>query len=105
MRTSNSSVSKGRHELQTLVLTSLESGAKHGYAIRQNIEETFGRAVGQGALYGALNALVAKRLIVALAPVGKKQPYEITEAGKAQLRDSLAAVRRLAEVGPVNTSE
>ena len=60
MRTSTRTVLNSRQELQTLVLASLGTGNRHGYAIRKDIEETFGRIVGQGALYGALKALLGR---------------------------------------------
>ena len=75
----------------------------HGYAIMQNIEKlTAGRVLlGPGTLYGAINALVEKRWIIAVpAPASavrdsRKREYVVTEAGKTAF---LGEMNRLGEL-------
>ncbi len=40
-----------------LIMTSLASGAKHGYALARDIEQFAGVTLGPGTLYGAITAL------------------------------------------------
>jgi len=71
----------------------------HGYAIMQNIERlTGGRVVlGPGTLYGAINALVQKRWIAAVAEAkdSRKKEYIITEAGRSVFEKEIARLREL----------
>ena len=72
---------------------------RHGYAIMQNIERlTGGRVVlGPGTLYGAINALVQKRWIAAVAEEQdlRKKSYVITEAGRAVFESEIVRLREL----------
>jgi DNA-binding PadR family transcriptional regulator len=80
-----------------LILTSLASGPKHGYALAQDIEAFAGVALGPGTLYGAITRLERERLIEPDAPAGdRRQPYRITPAGQAELRTHVAQVERVA---------
>ena len=92
-------------DAQLLVLASLDDGPKHGHAMRTVIQHTFGKTLGPGALYGAINRLAAKGWIVPLPQSARRQPYEITESGRAYLRQSLALIRRLAESGPTEDKQ
>ena len=71
----------------------------HGYAIMQNIENiTQGRVVlGAGTLYGAINALLAKRWIEALPGEhdSRKKEYLITEAGRFAFITELDRLKEL----------
>jgi DNA-binding PadR family transcriptional regulator len=91
-------------DAQLLVLSSLDDGPKHGHAMRTVIQQAFGKELGPGALYGAINRLADKGWIVPLPKSARRQPYEITERGRAYLRQSLAGIRRLAESGPSGSS-
>lgn len=44
----------------TLILSSLAGGAKHGYALMQDIEGFAGMTLRPGTLYGALSRLEAR---------------------------------------------
>ncbi len=72
--------------LQLLVLASLDDGPKHGHAMRTVIQQMFGKKLGPGALYGAINRLADKGWITPLPPSARRQPYESTESGRAYLR-------------------
>ncbi|MCL1918315.1 MAG: PadR family transcriptional regulator [Peptococcaceae bacterium] len=75
----------------------------HGYAIMQNIDKlTAGRVVlGPGTLYGAINALVQKKWIIAVSAGrdSRKKEYIISETGKTVLRRELERLRELLSNG------
>lgn len=56
---------------------------RHGYGIRQYIQElTDGRVkVGAGTLYTLLSRFEKENIIEALAPIDGKKPYQLTETG------------------------
>jgi DNA-binding PadR family transcriptional regulator len=78
-----------------LILTSLASGAKHGYALLQDIEQFAGVRLGPGTLYGAIARLERRGLIEAVGAEGRRRPYRLSEAGAEALE------RQLAELGSV----
>ena len=71
----------------------------HGYGIMQNVEQlSNGRVrLAAGTLYGALNTLLERGWITALAGDGesRKKEYQITDLGVEQLN---AEILRLAEL-------
>ena len=76
---------------------------QHGYGIMQQTEKLSGGRVrlGAGTLYGALNALCEKGLIVPL-PSGeesRRKEYRLTEKGLAVLKNELHRLRQLVENG------
>ena len=83
----------------TLILSSLAGGAKHGYALMQDVESFSGVTLGPGTLYGALSRLEEAGLIEALAGEGRRRPYKLTPTGADALREQLDAQRRVADVG------
>lgn len=83
----------------TLILSSLAGGAKHGYALMQDIEAFAGVVLRPGTLYGALSRLEATGLIEALESEGRRRPYRLTQAGAFALQSQLDAQRRVADVG------
>jgi DNA-binding PadR family transcriptional regulator len=83
----------------TLILSSLAGGAKHGYALMQDIEEFADVTLRPGTLYGALSRLETMGMIEALAGDGRRRPYRLTPFGATALQDQLAAQRRVADVG------
>ena len=85
-------------DVQLLILTALAAEPMHGHGIRGEVEELSGRAVGPGTLYGAINRLEDDGLIRPLAPHGRRQPYEITGAGRRHLADEVAKSRAVVEV-------
>lgn len=75
-----------------LILTSLASGSKHGYALARDIEQFSGVTLGPGTLYGAITRLEERGLIEPAGHGERRRPYRITAAGRAELT---AAVREL----------
>jgi DNA-binding PadR family transcriptional regulator len=75
-----------------LIMISLASGAKHGYALARDIEDFAGVTLGPGTLYGAINALEEHGLIEPTGHTERRRPYRLTAAGRAELA---AAVRGL----------
>ena len=82
-----------------LILASLSSGPKHGYALIKDIEEIAGTTLGPGTLYGALTRLVQRGLVEALPAQDRRRPYRITPAGAEAARAYLQHVQRVAAVG------
>lgn len=76
-----------------LVLGSLAGGAKHGWAITQDVEATSGVRLGPGTLYGALARLESAGLVRALPADDRRKPYELTAAGASALRENAEAMR------------
>jgi DNA-binding PadR family transcriptional regulator len=100
----------GRYsEPALLILVSLSASPKHGYAIREDVEQIANVRLGPGTLYGAISRLEHHGLIEALPVEERRRPYELTAAGSSYLRgelDALSTVVRTArgrldaEVGP-----
>jgi DNA-binding PadR family transcriptional regulator len=78
-----------------LILTSLASGPKHGYALARDIEAFSGAALGPGTLYGAITRLEERGLIEPLEQNQRRRPYRLTAAGRTELA---AAVRELGAI-------
>lgn len=68
-----------------LILTSLASGAKHGYALARDIEQFSGVTLGPGTLYGAITRLEERGLIEPAGHGERRRPYRITATGRAEL--------------------
>lgn len=81
-----------------LILTSLASGAKHGYAILEDITSFSGVRFEPGTLYGALTRLEREGLVEALEPVGRRRPYGLTPSGRRVLEARLATLDRVVSV-------
>jgi DNA-binding PadR family transcriptional regulator len=81
-----------------LLLTSLASGAKHGYALSKDVEEFAGVTLSPGTLYGALTRLEEQGLIEPVPSEARRRPYRITANGVAALREVTNEMRRLAKV-------
>jgi len=86
-------------DASVLILTSLADGAKHGYALIQDIKGFAGLQLGPGTLYGALDRLERMGLIEALPAEDRRQPYRITAAGVVALRAHLDSIERVSSVG------
>ena len=90
----------GRTQDPTLmVLTSLTGGAKHGYALIQDIEQMTGISLGPGTLYGVLARLQEEGLIEALAAEDRRRPYRITAGGAVVLKERLETTAKVARIG------
>lgn len=82
-----------------LILTSLSSGERHGYALLQDIERFAGVRLGPGTLYGAIGRLEARGLIEAVGGAGRRRPYRLTSDGVVALEASLAELRSIVDEG------
>ena len=90
----------GRYsEPALLVLISLASGPKHGYAMQEDIAALTGERPGPGTLYGAIRRLEERGFIAALPEHERRKPYELTNAGRTVLRAELTRVRAIAGAG------
>jgi DNA-binding PadR family transcriptional regulator len=78
-----------------LILTSLASGPKHGYALLQDIDSFAGVQLGPGTLYGAIGRLEERGLIEPLAADGRARPYRLTPSGQRALEAMLAELRAI----------
>jgi len=82
-----------------LILISLADGAKHGYAMVDDIQRLSGARLGPGTLYGAIARLERLGLIAPLPAEDRRRPYQLTQAGSTALRSELAALSRLTRTG------
>jgi DNA-binding PadR family transcriptional regulator len=82
-----------------LILASLAGGAKHGYAIMEDIEATSGIHLGPGTLYGAISRLEGGGLIEALPVDERRRPYRLTQQGVSFLRQYLASMQQFISIG------
>ena len=82
-----------------LVLSSLASGEKHGYAMMEDIERFAGVRLGPGTLYGAISRLEERGWIRSVDSQDRRQPYGITAAGREQLHHQLKNLDRVVSAG------
>jgi DNA-binding PadR family transcriptional regulator len=87
-------------EAVVLILTSLASAPKHGYALLKDVEElSEGRVqLSTGTLYGAIHRLLDDRWIERFEledTSREKQAYRLTAKGRAQLNAEIARLRHL----------
>ncbi len=86
-------------EAAFLILVSLAEGAKHGYAMMEDIAAFAGVRVGAGTLYGALTRLEDRGLVEALPTSDRRRPYQLTPAGLRLLREQLARMEARVAIG------
>src|SRR5665213_443634 len=99
-RTAESSNELGRQsEPSFLILTSLASGDKHGYALAKDVEAFSGVTLGPGTLYGAISRLEERGLIAPVPSDDRRQPYQITASGRTALESAVRNMRALADEG------
>lgn len=87
------------NEPAVLILTSLASGSKHGYALTRDIEAFAGVALGPGTVYGAITRLEERGLIEPVGGEQRRRPYRITATGRAALTEAVRDMRALADAG------
>lgn len=85
-------------EAGMLILMSLATGPKHGYAMMSDIRAFADTRLGPGTLYAALARLEEDGLIAPVASDDRRRPYRITPAGLTTLRARADSLRRLASV-------
>ena len=88
-----------RNDPGVLILTSLASGAKHGYALARDIESFAGVTLGPGTLYGAITALEENGLIEPAGHDERRRPYRLTAAGRAELTTAVRSLGAIAAEG------
>jgi DNA-binding PadR family transcriptional regulator len=82
-----------------LILASLASGPKHGYAMMEDIYQFCGTKLEPGTLYAALARLEQRGWIEPLEAEDRRRPYLITGAGEIALRAQLKTLHRVVSVG------
>ncbi|WP_067929195.1 PadR family transcriptional regulator [Alicyclobacillus shizuokensis] len=82
-----------------LILSSLATGPKHGYAMMEDILEFSGTQLEPGTLYGAITRLERHGWIKALPTEERRRPYRITAEGITVLRKQVATLEQVASVG------
>lgn len=82
-----------------LILVSLAPGAKHGYAMMEDIKAMTGAEMRAGTLYAALNRLEHHGLIEPLPSEDRRKPYRLTTAGATALREQLTNLSAFARLG------
>ncbi len=82
-----------------LILASLASGPKHGYAIMEDVLQFCGTKLEPGTLYAALARLERRGWIEPLEAEDRRRPYRITGAGEIALRAQLKTLHRVVSVG------
>ena|SRR5690242_9855918 len=87
-----------------LILMSLASEPRHGYALLKDIERLSGGRVclSTGTLYGALHRLLADERIERFAQEDtsrEKQAYRLTPAGRRRLQSELERMKQLTRAG------
>src|SRR5260370_32680452 len=82
-----------------LILSSLASGPKHGYAMIQDIEEFSSTRLEVGTLYGALARLEQQGWIEPLESQDRKRPYRLTGLGLTALPEQLSTMQQIVNTG------
>ena len=82
-----------------LILASLASGPRHGYAMMEDIAQFSGTRLEPGTLYGAIARLEQRGWIEALATEERRRPYAITGAGSIALSQQLQTMQRIVSTG------
>ena len=86
--------------LEVLILKTLSSGSRHGYAIARTIEERSGAEINveEGSLYPALYRMERRGWIEAdwgMSELGRKAKfYVLTKAGRKHLQEESAEWQR-----------
>ena len=88
-----------RNDPGVLIMTSLASGAKHGYALARDIERFAGVTLGPGTLYGAITVLEEHGLIEPAGHDERRRPYRLTAAGRAELAKAIRSLGAIAAEG------
>ncbi len=88
-----------RDDAALLILTSLAGGARHGYAMIEDIAAFSGVRLGPGTLYGAISRLESEGMIAALASDDRRRPYQITALGRRRLEAEIGGMKDLVAAG------
>jgi DNA-binding PadR family transcriptional regulator len=82
-----------------LILASLAGGAKHGYAMVEDIARLSGARLRPTTLYAALARLEQQGLVEALPLEQRRRPYRLTGGGAAALREQLTSMESFVAAG------
>jgi len=82
-----------------LILASLASGPKHGYAMMEDVLQFCGTRLKPGTLYAALARLERRGWIEALQAEERRRPYRITAAGEVVLREQIKTLHQVVSIG------
>ena len=82
-----------------LILASLASGPKHGYAMMEDVLQFCGTRLEPGTLYAALARLERRGWIEALQAEDRRRPYRITAAGEVVLREQIKTLHQVVSIG------
>jgi DNA-binding PadR family transcriptional regulator len=96
------------------IMLSLADGPRHGYAIKQDVEERTDGALrlGPGTLYEAIQRLEDGRLIEETAPAGagpangqeaQRRYYRLTDRGWMALRTEMRGLSQLVDLARGNS--
>ena len=86
-------------DVALLTLLSLVDGAKHGYAMIEDIRVFSGTVLEPGTLYGALLRLEKHGWITPQPAIERRRPYAITATGLTALHAGMATLNRIVTVG------
>ncbi|HLY30506.1 MAG TPA: helix-turn-helix transcriptional regulator [Ktedonobacterales bacterium] len=79
-------------DVSLLVLISLASGPKHGYAMMEDIATFSGVDLEPGSLYGAITRLERRGWIESLPAEERRRPYRLSSVGVTVLREQLSTL-------------
>src|SRR5215470_256052 len=82
-----------------LILASLASGPKHGYAMMEDIYQFCGTKLEPGTLYAAIARLERRGWIDALEVEDRRRPYRMTGVGEKALREQIKTLHRVVSIG------
>lgn len=81
-----------------LILASLASGPKHGYAIMEDVLQFCGTKLEPGTLYAALARLERRGQIEPLQAEDRRRPYRITGAGEVALSEQIKTLHKVVSI-------
>lgn len=81
------------------ILISLAEGNKHGYAIMEDIKNSYDIKIGPGTLYGAISRMEKLKFIEAIPSKDRRKPYQITSEGKEYLHEKLREIDTVTKLG------
>ena len=94
------SMDMGRYsDPSLLILSSLASGPKHGYAMMEDIAQFSGTRLEPGTLYGAIARLEKRGWIAAMPSEERRRPYRLTAEGVKALREQLTTMQQIVTTG------
>jgi DNA-binding PadR family transcriptional regulator len=81
------------------ILFALSDGPLHGYAIMKSVDETSGRKMGPGTIYGSIQRMEDAGLVQEMSSGSEgRRRYGLTPLGKRTLKAESARIARLSEL-------